>query len=143
MSTYKYQIVKNGVVTNEWTSAVFGDDHYSPSFGLPGTYTLVTTDITEEIRNTEIAKRISEIEAETESKVQAILAPMEKPTYLMLALHDVCVASNASGTETQSNIIASKSRIHLYKAVMFQIQELRSERDKKVSDYIKSVGVDP
>ena len=35
MSVYKYQIIKKGIVTNEWTSSAMGIDYYEPSFGLP------------------------------------------------------------------------------------------------------------
>jgi hypothetical protein len=35
MAFYKYQVVKKGVVTNEWTSEFAGEGYYEPCFGFP------------------------------------------------------------------------------------------------------------
>jgi hypothetical protein len=33
MSVIKYQVIKNGVATNQWLSTDFGADYYEPCFG--------------------------------------------------------------------------------------------------------------
>jgi hypothetical protein len=35
MSTFKYQVLRDGKITNEWTSDRAGPDYYDSSFGLP------------------------------------------------------------------------------------------------------------
>jgi hypothetical protein len=140
MSVYRYDVVKNGVVTNSWTSDQFGADHYEACFGAPGTYTVNTIDITSQVQQAKIDAQVAQFNAACDAQVNAILAPMEAPTYLMLAIYDVCVASNASGTETYSDIVAAKERIQTYKNLMNQVQQLRAQRDQQIANYLASVG---
>lgn len=45
------KVMKNGVETNRWIKSELPENHWEPSFGEPGTYTIVEEDINTEVQD--------------------------------------------------------------------------------------------
>ncbi len=69
------------------------DGDGNPQFDItPATYEVVEEDMTEELRLADIAAYTATREAQAEAAIQAILAPSEDVTHLMLAIYDIYIA---------------------------------------------------
>lgn len=127
------------VVSPEWTDP---DNVVHPAvtrtdYLMPKEYTIEFVDASEEDKAERIAAYQKQKDAECDAAVNAILAPSEPVTHIMLALFDIYTVA-VDDTSTPEEKAAAKSNLQQYLGIMGQIQTLRAARDADVAAYIAS-----
>jgi hypothetical protein len=105
------------------------------------TYTVVITDLSDQLRLADIQAYCAQRSTQCEAAVTALLAPAQDVTHLMLAVYDIYVALDLAGGQTQAEIDAAKLRLDGMVTLMGQIQALRSARDADIAAYTAAHGV--
>jgi hypothetical protein len=102
---------------------------------LPPTYHVVVTNIDQEIREKSIADFRDQKIKETDVEIAALLGGADDTTHLMMAIYNLYIATNVSGSQTQQEITAAKAVLSNYLVVMGRIQEMRAARDAEIDAY--------
>jgi hypothetical protein len=117
------------------------DAVYRTEAVLNATYTIEIEDITQEIKERDFQNYSKQKMQETESAIFALLSPMDNVTHLMLALFDMYIATNISGTQSEEEITNAKQKLTGYLQLMQQIQGMREARDADIEAYRVSLGL--
>lgn len=86
--------------------------------------------------------------AQSEVDLQGLLAGVfgeiaDYPTYLMIAMDQMDIALNISGTRTSQEIADAKTVLAAYRASVSGVQVIRSTRDSDIANFVPPYVVSP
>ena len=127
------------VVTQPASEAI--PARYRTQVTLRATYTIETTDVTQEYLLKEANAHIAELNKNCDDAVLALLNGREKTTINAFALKNFWIASNLTGQFTQEEKDAALIQCGNFFQLMANIENLMVQRDTDIASYNASTGI--
>jgi hypothetical protein len=108
-------------------------------YRLPAEFSIVTTDITEEIKSAKKTSVTAQITETWDIQIRGLLSGAEFVTKLGEAVAALDMSTNTDGVYTPEQVAYGKSLLPNFRALMNQIQIMRNQRDAEIAQAMVSI----